>query len=233
MRACKNEAIRADEEGKARIDRVLCDNCGECVEACPSKALELMGKRMSADEIIRVVEQDSAFYARSGGGLTFSGGEPVSHAAFAIELLEKARSRGLDTALETSGYCPWRDIEAVCRHVDQVFFDIKSMDGDKHWTWTRTSNELILENFQRFVRTFPHVHLIVRTPVVPGFNDTVEDIVKIRRFLKQIAPSAEHELLAYHRFGEPKYQQLGKAYELEGVEPPSAETMTLLRQSTA
>jgi len=229
-RACKNEAIRADNDGKAQIGRCLCDNCGECAEACPSKALDVMGKRMTPEEIIKIVEQDSAFYARSGGGLTLSGGEPISHAAFAINLLETAKSRGIDTALETSGYCKWADMEAVCKYANQLFFDIKSMDSDKHWQWTRVGNELILENFGKLVKTFPKLPLIVRTPVIPGFNDTPEDIARIQEFLGETAPHAQYELLAYHRFGEPKYEQLGKRYELEGLEPPSQEFMAQLRK---
>ncbi len=228
-RACKHEAIRMDADGRARIERSLCDNCGECASACPSKALELLGKHMSVEEIIGVVEQDSAFYARSGGGLTLSGGEPVSQAEFAIRLLERARSRGIDTALETSGCCSWEDLKEVCNRVNQTFFDIKSINPQKHRLWTHVDNKLILDNFTRLVKTFPTMPLTVRTPIIPDFNDSGEDIALIRDFLRRTAPSARHELLAYHRFGEPKYQQLGKQYELAGVEPPSQETMTLLR----
>jgi len=229
-RACKHEAIRMDGEGKARIERNLCDNCGECAGECPSKALELLGRRVSVEDILKVVEQDSVFYARSGGGLTLSGGEPVSQAAFAIELLETARSRGIDTALETSGCCKWDDLDAVCRRVNQIFFDIKSMDSQKHREWTGVDNTLILDNFRKLVATFPAIPLTVRTPVIPGFNDSPEDIARIREFINSVAPSAQYELLAYHRFGEPKYQQLGKRYELDGIEPPSKETMASLRQ---
>jgi pyruvate formate lyase activating enzyme len=229
-RACKHEAVRMDDQGRARIERNLCDNCGECAGVCPSKALEILGKPISVDEVIKKVEQDSAFYARSGGGLTLSGGEPVLQADFAIALLETARSRGIDTAVETSGFCKWDDLEAVCRRVNQIFFDIKSMDAQKHREWTRVDNEPILENLRKLVHAFPRLPLTVRTPIIPGFNDSVEDIALIRDFLNRITPSAHHELLAYHRFGEPKYQQLGKRYELEGVEPPSQEKMALLRQ---
>lgn len=217
-------------DGKAYIERKLCDNCGECAGACPSKALELLGQRMSAEEIIKKVEQDGAFYARSGGGITLSGGEPVSQAVFVIDLLEKAFNRGINTALETSGWCNWEDLKAVCQRINQIFFDIKLMDAQKHYQWTGVDNKIILDNFYKLVKTFPSIPLTVRTPVIPGFNNSLGDIAQIRQFIHEVAPDAGYELLAYHRFGEPKYQQLGKRYELKGVEPPSKEEMALLRR---
>ena len=228
-RVCEPNAIRVRDDGKVDIDRTACTECGNCVEACPSRALELFGTYMSVDEVIKVVEEDSSFYARSGGGLTLSGGEPVSQAQFVVELLKAAAGRGIDTALETSGLCNWNDLEEICRHVNQVFYDIKSMDAEKHKRATGVDNRPILENFRRLRETFPDLPVIVRTPVVPGFNDSPDDIKAIADFLDRVAPSAEYELLAYHRFGEPKYHQLGKQYPLPDLEPPAKEDMEKLR----
>jgi pyruvate formate lyase activating enzyme len=229
--ACEVDAVRCGEDGKAEILCDLCTDCGRCVEACPSKALELFGTPMGVDELVRVVEQDGSFYARSGGGLTLSGGEPLSQAGFVLACLKKAGGRGLDTALETSGLCKWEDLEAACRLVNHLFFDVKILDRRKHEEGTGVGNERILENLRRLRTRFPELPLTVRTPIVPGFNDSPEDIRAIAGFLAGL-PGAppEYELLPYHRFGESKYRHLGRIYPLEGVHPPSQEHIEDLRQ---
>jgi pyruvate formate lyase activating enzyme len=184
---------------------------------------------MSVEEVIAVVEEDSGFYARSGGGLTLSGGEPVSQTAFVLALLKTARSRGIDTALETSGLCNWDDLEQICEHLNQIFYDIKSLDSKKHKRFTGVDNGPILENFRELCETFPDLPVTVRTPVIPGFNDTAEDIRMIADFINSVSPSAEYELLAYHRFGEPKYKQLGMEYPLPDLDIPAKEHMEKLR----
>ncbi len=230
IKACDRTAIKKTGAGKIEIDRLLCDDCGECVDACPSKALELFGKHMTVDEVISIGEEDSSFYARSGGGLTLSGGEPLSQPTFVVELLKRAQSRGIDTALETSGLCAWEDLEAACHHTNEVFYDIKSVNPHKHRSHAGVGNAVILENFQKLCAAFPDLPITVRTPVIPGFNDSPEDIREIALFLKKASASVTYELLAYHRFGEPKYGQLGKAYALEHIEPPGKEHMERLRR---
>ncbi len=227
---CEVDAIRFGQEGRVEIDRERCTGCGACVDACPSKALELFGTWMSVDELIRVVEEDGSFYARSGGGVTLSGGEPLAQTAFALAFLDKARTRGIDTAVETSGLCRWEDLEQVCRLVNQVFFDVKILDRRRHEEGAGVGNERILENLWRLSEVFPDLPVTVRTPVVPGFNDAPEDIRAIGDFLDRLPGGpVEYELLPYHRFGESKYGQLGKVYPLQGLEPPKKEQIEDLR----
>ncbi len=228
--ACGAGAIAHSEDGKVRIDRELCNDCGECADACPSTALELLGRAMSVDEVLEAVEEDSSFYARSGGGLTVSGGEPIAQAGFVGALLEAARSRGIGTALETSGHCRWEDLRDVCRHVDQVFYDVKSADSTKHEAHVQVGNELILRNLRKLCEHFPDLPIVVRTPIIPGFNDSPEDVGAIARLVSDLPGSRRHELLPYHGFGEPKYRRLGKDYSLRGLEAPTEEQMARLRE---
>lgn len=229
FQVCGNGAIEeVGQQKKVKINRKLCINCGECVKACPSKALEIFGKYMSINEVLKIVEEDSVFYSRSGGGLTLSGGEPLLQAEFAYGLLKEAKRRGMDTAIETCGYTEWKNIEKVCQYVDTVFYDIKSIDSDKHKRFTNVSNNIILQNFQELCRRFSETPVIVRTPVVPGFNDTEEDILAIINFIKGF-PNVKYELLPYHRFGESKYAYLGKNYLLTGVQSPAEEQVKSLR----
>jgi pyruvate formate lyase activating enzyme len=233
LSACAARAIGRAGDGKVEIDRELCDDCGECARACPSKALEMSGERVSVEDVIRAVEEDGGFYVRSGGGLTLSGGEPLSQAAFVKQLLVTARRRGLDTAIETSGLCSWEALEDVAPEVDQIFYDIKCIDAERHRRATGVSNQVILGNFRELRKRFPDRAVVVRTPVIPGFNDSAEEIQAIVEFVESAGGASAYELLPYHRFGEPKYGKLGRAYPLDPVEAPSEEEMAALREVAA
>jgi pyruvate formate lyase activating enzyme len=233
MQACPAGAIGQDADGKVKIDRQLCDSCAVCAYVCPSEALQVSGDLVSLDHVMRVVEEDSGFYVRSGGGLTLSGGEPLSQADFVKKLLVTARSRGLDTVIETSGLCRWETLAEIAPLVDQIFYDIKCMDAEKHQRTTGVSNAGILENFRRLRRSFPEISVIVRTPVVPGVNDSEEEIGAIVEFVNAAGGAAGYELLPYHRFGEAKYGKLGKTYPLKDTDPPAEERMTALRSIAA
>jgi len=190
----------------------------------------LFGEYMHVDEVIKIADEDSGFYVRSGGGLTIGGGEPLSQAIFAARLFQKAQSHGLDTALETSGYCNWEDLEKVCGSLNQIFFDIKTMDTVKHKGYTGVSNELILENFQKLCMTFPEISIVVRTPIILGFNDSIEDIKVIVDFLNEIARPTNYELLSYHGFGESKYHPLGRKYQYSEFKSPTQKHMNSLKE---
>jgi pyruvate formate lyase activating enzyme len=233
MQACMARAVGQDADGKVKIDRQLCDNCGTCAYVCPSEALQLSGDLVSVDHVMRVVEEDSGFYARSGGGLTLSGGEPLSQGDFVKTLLVTARNRGLDVVIETSGLCRWETLAEIAPLVDQIFYDIKCMDAESHKRTTGVSNEGILENFRKLRRSFPGIPVIVRTPIVTGVNDTEEEIQAIVQFINDAGGAAGYELLPYHRFGETKYGKLGKTYSLKDIDPPSEERMIALRSIAA
>ena len=230
---CDVDAIHAAAEEKVSIAFDRCTACGHCVEVCPSQALRFLGERMSVEDVLRIVEEDSPFYARSGGGLTLSGGEPLLQAAFAERLLATAQARGLDTAIETSGCAPWHELERVCRHVNEVFYDVKCLDSSRHRQGTGIGNERILENLRRLCGAFPRLPVCVRTPVIPAFNDTPEEIRAVVEFLNELPGSLRYEILPYHHLGEPKYAELGLAYPLTGVEAPSPAQMDALNRIVA
>jgi len=230
IEVCPTGAITMLGNGKVRIKRRLCTNCGECAEICPARAIKLFGEYMSIGDVVRVVEEDSAFYWRSGGGITVSGGEPLSQAEFVHELLKFCRERGIDTAVEISGYANWEDVEMVCRYANLIFYDIKHIDSNTHKAFTGVTNELILENIKRIANYFPKIPIIARTPIIPGFTDSEDNIKAIADFLSQVESLEEYELLPYHEFGGPKYHQLGRRYSLSGLQPPSQECMAMLRE---
>lgn len=214
--ACPAGAIHKTRGGRVRIDRKACRSCFRCAGVCPSRALTPFGRLMSVDEVLQVVETDGLFYARSGGGMTLSGGEPLAQAAFACELLKEAKRRRIDTSLETCGQVDWPDLERACRYLDSILYDIKSLDPVKHRRFVGASNERVIENFLRLCEAFPDLPKRVRTPVVPGFNDTEAEIGAIVEILRG-KPNVEYELLVYHRLGQPKYGYLDREYALGDV----------------
>ncbi len=217
IEACPSGALRVIEE-LICFDRRRCILCGLCVSACPTGAQSVYGQLRSVGDILDQVEKDDVFYNRSDGGMTLSGGEPLAQADFALALLREARRRQIHTTIETCGHCPTELLDRACRHLDALIFDIKSLDSEKHKRFVGVGNELILRNIEHVWTHFPLLPVLIRTPVVPGFNDTAEEILNIRKMLPQ-RTNVCFEPLTYHRMGQPKYAYLGRDYPLEGIHP--------------
>lgn len=216
---CKNAAPDGAidfPKDKAVINMEKCSGCLKCAEVCPSKAIKLEGKKYGIKELIDIVEKDSVFYGYGNGGLTVSGGEPLTHKDFLVDLLREAKKRRISTAIETCGYADYDALYETAKYLDTILFDIKSMDNEKHKEYTGQSNEKILSNFERLCKDYPHIDKKVRTPVIPGFNDSVEDILKILEFIKY-KPNVSYEPLPYHSFGRGKYKALGREYPMGDV----------------
>ena len=213
LEVCTAGALRRGDDGKVDIARDTCTECLLCAKACPSLALNVYGETMTVDQVIQKVEEDSAFYSRSGGGLTLGGGEPLHQADFAMALLKEAHRRRINTAIETCGFCRWEDLLGAADHLDTVLYDIKSMDAEKHKAFTGVSNELILANFKKLREALPELPIWVRTPIVPGFNDTIEDVRAILEHIRGL-PNVCFEALDYHRMGKPKYEYLGLEFPM-------------------
>ncbi|MEG6616706.1 glycyl-radical enzyme activating protein [Peptococcaceae bacterium 1198_IL3148] len=218
VEVCANGAITieasADDINRIKVDRNLCNNCLKCADVCPAKALDVFGVLRSVNEVMDIVEKDNIFYSRSGGGITLSGGEPLMQADFAAALLKEAKRRRINTNIETCGHADWESMEKVCNYLDNIYMDIKCIDPVKHQEFTGVSNEKVLANFKKLTNCFPNIAVTVRTPVIPGFNDSEEDILAIINFIKGI-PNVKYELLKYHRLGEAKYGYIGREYLME------------------
>ena len=202
------------------IDRVLCDHCGRCVAVCPSNAKSAFGEWVTVEEIMEKIRRDAVFYKNSGGGVTMGGGEILMQPAFVCEVLRRCSAEGIDTAIETCGQGDWEWLDKIADFCNTVHYDVKAIDPWKHNRLTGHGNERILENLVRLDRKLaplPETALIVRMPLVAGYNDDDEDIRRAGEFICQNLTSYRKvELMPFHNMGEQKYKQLGMDYLFAG-----------------
>lgn len=211
-----------------RIDRNKCQKCGRCVEVCVSEALTFTGRNIDWEEVVNQVERDKAFYARSKGGVTFSGGEPLLQNRFLLKLLKECKKRGLHTAVDTCGHVDWKKVESILPYVDLFLYDVKQYDPVKHKNLTGVSNKIILDNLRKISRA--KIPVIVRVPIIPGLTDQKDNIKSIARFLRSLPYQPLVEPLGYHQLGVNKYKMLGVDYPCQTLIPPSKEKMENVRE---
>ena len=219
LRACPQGAVQ-DREGFP-IDRKKCTGCGVCVKYCPSNAKSICGEIKSVNDIVGAVERDAPFYGHSGGGITIGGGEILSQPAFVWEVLRQCREKGINTAIETSGYGGWEWLSRIAELCDIIHYDIKALDPLRHKYLTGADNALILQNLEKLDQQLalmdPMPKLILRLPLIEGCNLTEEFIGAAADYIKSNLYNYHLvELLPFHNFGEQKYKKLGFPYELEG-----------------
>jgi pyruvate formate lyase activating enzyme len=221
--ACPCGVAHRSAEGRAESDHAVCERCGRCADACPADARRLFGREMTVAEVLQAVLKDRAFYRKSGGGVTLSGGEPTAQPDFTRALLAACRNRGLNTAMETCGYTRFPLLAGIAEHLDLVLYDLKHMDREAHRRLTGVPNDLILENLKQLCDL--GVAIIVRVPVIPGYNDTLENLTALAAFTAALPSVQTVELLPYHNYGSGKYARCCRAYALPDLPLPDLARM--------
>jgi pyruvate formate lyase activating enzyme len=223
---CPHSAHVCNEQERY-LDRAACDGCMKCATVCPTGALSVFGQEMTAEEVVGLLLRDRPFYLRSGGGVTFSGGEPLRQGDFLLEMLKLCWENKLHTAVDTAGSVPYEAFLSVLPYTDLFLYDIKAVGPELHRRFTGAGNARIQENLKRLADHGARVW--VRVPYIPGFNDSEEEIAAIAAFLRNIPAVEKVELLPYHTYGEAKYDYLG--IRREGAErraPGRAELLHIL-----
>ncbi len=223
-------ALRAHKgvDGIHTIARDICINCGKCAEICYAEALEMCGRRMSVDDIMREVRQDIAYYKNSGGGVTLSGGEVLCQRDFAIALCDAIKSEGISAAVETNLHFDFDFARALLEKCDLIMCDIKLYDDRAHTEHTGVPNKLILDNIKKLDEL--SVPVIVRTPLIPGITDSDENICAIADYIKNMKNLRRYELLNFNPLGEGKYKALGKPNAHEKARPLSSDRLSHIKE---
>jgi len=223
---CTEDAI-AINDGKIAIDRSVCNSCERCIPSCPEEAITIYGKTVTVDEVFREVLKDRLFYSGSSGGITVSGGEPLGQPEFVIELFRNCKEEKIDTCLDTCGYASREVLKDVLRYTDNVLFDLKHMDIERHKEFTGVDNERIKENAAIVCKSGAEV--LFRIPLIGGVNSDEDNIRETAEFIKSLGESNKVEILPYHRLGVGKYKMLGRDYSGKDFETPDEETIGKLK----
>ena len=226
QRSCPEGAITFDEATPI-IDYSRCTMCHNCVDSCHSEALELVGREMTISEVMAEINRDRVFYDESGGGVTFSGGEPTAQPQFLIGLLEECRSAGIHTAVDTSGYVKPETLMVISELANLFLYDLKLMDDERHRRYCGVSNELILTNLRMLSERGSNI--IVRFPLIPGVNDAKENIEAMGAFVSSLKNVKELSVLPYHKAGVAKNKRLRQQTEFIG-NPPTDEQVSGVKE---
>jgi pyruvate formate lyase activating enzyme len=230
LQVCAQGAISWNGDSAA-TDPDKCSVCGACVQACYAEAREVVGREMTVGQVLAEIEKDIAFYDESGGGVTFSGGEPLLQPDFLLALLRSCKERGIHTAVDTSGFASWETLDSIREHVDLFLYDLKLMDDAGHRRFTGVSNQPILRNLHMLAARGHNVFL--RLPIIPAVNDADESIRQIGAFVAGLphlaspgsVKPARVDILPYHHAAVEKCHRLGKTYGMPDTRPPSDERM--------
>ena len=224
VEVCPEKAVTMDKDRK--VDRLKCTLCFKCVDACLYGAFEKVGKVVSVDEVLRIVERDLPFYRRSGGGVTFSGGEPLQQPTFTSEVFKRCKEKGIHTTLDTCGYAKPELVEEVLKYTDLVLLDIKHMDSEKHIKYTKVNNEIILRNARLMAS---RCEVRVSLPLIPTLDDSYENIKATAEFAKSIGVKYI-DIEPLHKFGDHKYKFLGLESPYTHLREPTQEEVLKVKR---
>ncbi len=217
------EAALTLVENTVLFERTACVLCGTCVEACVRGARELVGREVSAGEVVAEIRKDLVFYDESGGGATFSGGEPLAQKDFLVEMLRACRNEGIHTAVDTSGHAERESLEEVSGETDLFLYDLKVMDSARHEATCGVPNDLILKNLAWLSET--GLPILIRYPFVPGVNDDTENVTALGKFVAALSHGHPVDILPYENVGRDKYRRLQKSYQLPEIAAPTPESV--------
>lgn len=230
VEACPQHAIQV-QNGGFITDRELCEKCGTCVDTCYADARTITGQTMTVADVLATVTRDTTFYDESGGGVTFSGGEPLLQPDFLLALLQACKQEGLHTVVDTCGHAPTANLEAILPYTDLFLYDLKLMDAERHRTFTGASNTLLLQNLHLLAK---HQHpVIIRVPLIPGINDDDDNIRQLGKLVSTLPSVQQVNLLPYHRIGGDKHAQLGRLNPMPPTDPPTDDQMAAIKQTLA
>lgn len=213
---------------RIRIDRSVCDNCGDCVPTCNRRALEMCGTDYTLEALLGRVLKDVAFYEQSGGGVTLSGGEPLCQPAFVLSFLTALKERRVHTALDTTGHADFDIIKSALPLTDLFLYDLKHMDSERHREATGVPNERILENAAKIAASGGKIQ--IRIPIIPDFNDSEENIQSTGSFCRSLGEAVVLiQLLPYHNLGAMKHLRIGHGGMLLEANPPKDKAISKIK----
>jgi pyruvate formate lyase activating enzyme len=225
----KKHPVKQKDVRYVHVDRTICDNCGDCADICYHRALYICGKDYTVEELVERLGKDVPFYEESGGGVTVSGGEPLSQPEFTLRLLKSLKEHGIHTALDTTGHAQYRFIEQLLPYTDLFLYDLKHMDSDQHKIVIGVDNRLILENARKIAAAGGNMQ--IRIPVIPSFNDSEENIRETGEFCKSLGKAVTLiQLLPYHNLGVMKYQRIDDSKKVLEAPLPSDKKIQALKK---
>jgi len=226
--ACPSEAISLDGDHPV-TDTEICRLCGECIDVCPAGARQIIGEQMAVSEVVAEIERDVIFYDQSGGGVTFSGGEPLMQPDFLVALLNQCRRLNIHTAVDTSCYAEQGIVKMAAERAELFLCDLKHMDNEMHERFTGVGNNLILDNIRLISQAGNKI--VIRVPIIPGFNDDPTNIEETGNFAASLQGVGRIDILPFNRAGIEKSARLTGEFDSMQLRTPDEEHMNLMAQS--
>lgn len=210
-RSCPAGALSV-RDGVIHANRTVCTGCGDCMKTCPNQVLGIFGREMTPEEVFELILRDKDYYLASGGGVTIGGGEASQFPEFCLTLMALCRQNRISVAIDTCGYAPAAENLEVLYRADLLLYDLKGLDPVRHQAATGVDNRLILKNLELLNREGKE--LIIRIPVIPGYNDSDSELQSMARYLSRLQMVRRVDLICYHQFGMVKYDELERTYPM-------------------